>query len=132
MNRELNVLADDPRQHAPQVLRHGVEIDPCRLRVMPPAERQQLTRQRRATLARPVNFLEVAAILIVIGMPFEHQLDVAKGDRQQIIEARTVIHDRIAYRRSGREGLAVSELSPPDRKAAAEVSWLYKEVFDGA
>jgi len=42
------------------------------------------------------------------------------------------IYDRIAYRRSGREGLAVSELSLPDRKATAEISLLYKEVFDGA
>jgi chromosome partitioning protein len=54
------------------------------------------------------------------------------ADYAHLAVARTVIHDRIAYRRSDREGLAVSELSSSDRKAVAEISWLYKEVFDGA
>ena len=54
------------------------------------------------------------------------------ADYAHLTISQTVIHDRIAYRRSGREGLAVSELSPPDRKAMAEISLLYKEVFDGA
>ncbi len=53
------------------------------------------------------------------------------ADYAHLTLSNTVIHDRIAYRRSGREGLAVSELSPPDRKASAEIAWLYKEVFDG-
>ena len=54
------------------------------------------------------------------------------ADYAHLTVARTVIHDRIAYRRSAREGLAVSELSPPDRKATAEIALLYKEVFNGA
>jgi chromosome partitioning protein len=41
-----------------------------------------------------------------------------------------LIYDRIAYRRSGREGRAVSELSSLDGKAVAELASLYKEVFD--
>lgn len=42
----------------------------------------------------------------------------------------TVVRDRIAYRRSGREGRAVSELSSLDRKAMAEMSSLYEEVYE--
>ena len=44
--------------------------------------------------------------------------------------ADTVIYDRIAYRRAAREGKAVHELTPPDRKASAECTFLYEEVFD--
>jgi chromosome partitioning protein len=54
------------------------------------------------------------------------------ADYVHLTVAQTIIYDRIAYRRSGREGLTVSELSPPDRKATAEIALLYKEVFDGA
>ena len=44
--------------------------------------------------------------------------------------ADTVIYDRIAYRRAAREGKAVHELVPPDRKASAECAFFYEEVFD--
>jgi len=44
--------------------------------------------------------------------------------------ADTVIYDRIAYRRAAREGKAVHELVPPDRKARAECAFFYEEVFD--
>jgi chromosome partitioning protein len=54
------------------------------------------------------------------------------SDYAHLTISNAVIHDRIAYRRGGREGLAVSELSPPDRKAITEIASLYKEVFDGA
>ena len=54
------------------------------------------------------------------------------ADYAHLTVAHSIIHDRIAYRRSAREGLAVSELSPPDRKATAEIALLYKEVFNGA
>jgi len=46
--------------------------------------------------------------------------------------ADTVIYDRIAYRRAAREGKAVHELVPPDRKASAECALFYEEVFDAA
>jgi len=46
--------------------------------------------------------------------------------------AETVIYDRIAYRRAAREGKAVHELVPPDRKASAECACFYEEVFDAA
>lgn len=51
-------------------------------------------------------------------------------DYRNLEVARTVIHDRIAYRRSSREGMAVGELSPLDGKAVTELASLYKEVFD--
>jgi len=44
--------------------------------------------------------------------------------------ADTIIYDRIAYRRAAREGKVVHELSPPDRKASAECTFFYQEVFD--
>lgn len=51
-------------------------------------------------------------------------------DYRHLEAAQTIIHDRIAYRRSSREGMAVSELSPLDDKAATELVSFYKEVFD--
>lgn len=42
---------------------------------------------------------------------------------------RTLIKDRVAFRKAAREGLGVAELDPLDSKAAAEVQLLYKEVF---
>lgn len=51
------------------------------------------------------------------------------ADYAHLDMASAVIHDRIAYRRSSREGLSVSELAPPDKKASAELQGLYEEVF---
>lgn len=46
----------------------------------------------------------------------------------QIAEA--IIYERIAWRKSIREGRAVSELTPADPKANAELKRLYDEIFD--
>lgn len=43
--------------------------------------------------------------------------------------ARAVVRDRIAFRRSVREGKGIRELSPADMKAIDEISTLYEEVF---
>jgi chromosome partitioning protein len=43
--------------------------------------------------------------------------------------AETIIYERIAWRKSIREGRAVSELTPLDFKARAELQSLYAEVF---
>jgi len=43
--------------------------------------------------------------------------------------ADTIIYDRIAWRRSIRQGLGVTELLSPDRKASAELQLFYQEVF---
>jgi chromosome partitioning protein len=42
----------------------------------------------------------------------------------------TVLQFRAAYSAAGGEGLSVQEMKPRDGKAAAEVSFLYREVFD--
>ena len=50
-------------------------------------------------------------------------------DYEHLEMAATVIYDRIAYRRSIREGMSVSEFSRPNKKAATELNGLYEEVF---
>ena len=44
--------------------------------------------------------------------------------------AETIIYERIAWRKSIREGRAVSELTPADPKATDELKRLYAEIFD--
>lgn len=43
--------------------------------------------------------------------------------------ADVTIRDRIAYRKAAKDGMAVSELSPKDPKAAEEMETFYKEVY---
>ena len=45
--------------------------------------------------------------------------------------AASIIRDRIAFRKSAREGSTVGEIADLDPKAIAEVNGLYKEVFGG-
>jgi chromosome partitioning protein len=45
--------------------------------------------------------------------------------------AKSIIFERIAWRKSIRVGCAVSELTPADPKASAELQQLYTEVFQG-
>ena len=58
------------------------------------------------------------------------------SDARELLEdfsfraADTVLHDRIAYRKAAKIGLSVSELSPADAKASAEIQMIYKDVFD--
>lgn len=52
------------------------------------------------------------------------------ADYPHLQVAHTIIYDRIAYRRAAREGKAVHELVPLDRKARTECAGLYEEVFD--
>ena len=49
-------------------------------------------------------------------------------DFQNLKLLKTMIHDRIAYRKAARSGLAVIELEQPDSKANAEVEDFYREV----
>jgi len=46
--------------------------------------------------------------------------------------AETMVYERIAWRKSIREGRAVSELTPVDAKATAELQRFYAEVFGAA
>lgn len=41
----------------------------------------------------------------------------------------TILYDRIAYRRSARDGMSVLEISPEDAKAKLEVMSLFREAF---
>jgi chromosome partitioning protein len=53
------------------------------------------------------------------------------SNNQRMKLARAIVKDRIAYRRATRDGLAVVEMNPADKKAAAEMQALYAEVFHG-
>lgn len=53
------------------------------------------------------------------------------ADNRRMVLARTIVKDRIAFRRATRDGLAVVEMKSVDRKAAAEMQALYAEVFNG-
>lgn len=51
-------------------------------------------------------------------------------DFQNLALVNTVLRDRIAFRKSGRDGLSVVEWKQ-DKKAADEMNQLYKEVYGG-
>lgn len=75
--------------------------------------------------------------LAVINMASSHPGVTETGEAQSILTqfesirlACAVIRDRIAFRRATRDGLAVVEFKPADRKASAEMWSLYSEVLD--
>lgn len=43
---------------------------------------------------------------------------------------KSVLHERISYRRAALNGMAVSEYKPEDLKATEEITNLYKEIFN--
>jgi chromosome partitioning protein len=51
------------------------------------------------------------------------------ADYTQLEATATVIRERLVYRRSIRDGRAVCEFSPPNKKAIQELRSLYEEVF---
>jgi chromosome partitioning protein len=55
----------------------------------------------------------------------------ALADYDWLRAARTVIRDRIAFRKSAREGRTVAELDNPDPRAVSEMGALFEEIFDG-
>jgi chromosome partitioning protein len=52
------------------------------------------------------------------------------GEFDNMALCRSIIRDRISYRRAASNGQGVTEYSPIDQKAAAEMVALYSEVFD--
>ncbi len=60
----------------------------------------------------------------------ENLKSVAKNN-PKIRLSKTILHDRIAFRKASREGLAVTELRPKDPKAIKETTSLFKEVYHG-
>jgi chromosome partitioning protein len=51
------------------------------------------------------------------------------ADFEHLQLAKSVIRDRIAYRKAARDGLGVAEMKPADPKAVEEVRALFAEVF---
>lgn len=51
-------------------------------------------------------------------------------DFENLNLARSVIHERIAFRKAAKEGLGVTELSRLDLKACSEMEELYKEIYN--
>lgn len=51
------------------------------------------------------------------------------ADRDGLRLARAVLHERVAYDRAARQGLAVTELKPANRRAGEEMRALYHEAF---
>ncbi len=54
---------------------------------------------------------------------------IADLENKKIGLAKTVVRDRIVYRKAARMGLGVAEFEPGDPKAISEMQTLYQEVF---
>lgn len=95
------------------------------------------------SLAKMVNLVEDARAfnrdlkaMVVISQANPHPMVTETNEAgqylaevKQIVRLETTIRDRIAFRRSTRQGLAVIESKPIDSKAAAEIKSLHEEVF---
>jgi len=85
---------------------------------------------------RPINPNLEAIVLVNLASTHPRVEELAET-REYLDEldgvslARTVLRERIAFRKAARDGLAVVELRPADPKAAAEMESLYAEVFNG-
>ena len=58
---QLDVLADEPPQQLLELRDQRVEVDDLRLQHLPPAEREQLPRERRGALAGRLNLQQIRA-----------------------------------------------------------------------
>lgn len=95
------------------------------------------------SLAKMVNLIEDARAfnrdlkaMVVISQANPHPMVTETNEAgqylaevKQIVRLKTIIRDRIAFRRSTRQGLAVTEARPIDSKAADEIRSLHEEVF---
>jgi len=52
------------------------------------------------------------------------------GDFNSLGLAKSILKERIAYRKAAKSGLSVIELEPNDRKSINEINLLYEEIFD--
>lgn len=65
--------------------------------------------------------------------PQVREAEEAQGileDFEHLVFSGVVIHDRIAFRRAARDGIAVTEAESPDPKACQEVQTLYEAIFE--
>ena len=65
--RQLDVLADDAAQHPLHARDDGVQVEHARLEDLPPAERQQLLRQRGGAAAGLPDLLGALAPRVALG-----------------------------------------------------------------
>ncbi len=86
---------------------------------------------------RPLNPKLIAGVLINRASPNPRVAEVKEA--QELIQTYgdmvlmdTVLRDRIAYRRSVKDGRALHEAAAPDKLAIAEMAQLYNETFGPA
>lgn len=85
-------------------------------------------------LARGINPNLVA--LVVVNSATTHALSTDAGDMAEAVltmpnlkVAKTILRDRVSFRRAARDGRSVVEHMPQDARAIAEIRQLYKETF---
>jgi chromosome partitioning protein len=64
--------------------------------------------------------------------PAVTEVSEARGilsDFEHLSLTKSIIRDRIAYRKAARDGLCTSEMKPEDQKASQEINALYMEIF---
>ena len=86
MRRQLDLLAQQPREHAVHALDHVVEAEHLRLEHLLAAVREQLLGQRRGPFAGAAHLLDVAAHRVVVGHLGEGEVAVARDRGQQVVE----------------------------------------------
>ena len=84
--------------------------------------------------ARAFNRLLKAVVVVNQANPHPMVTETSEAGQylagvKQITRLKTVIRDRIAFRKSTRQGLAVIETRPIDSKAADEIMSLHEEVY---
>ena len=84
--REQNVFADEPPQHFFEIRNQGVETDDSGLQHLTAAEREELLGQAGGTLARLMNFVDVAATRVVRSEVGHQQIGIAADGREDVVE----------------------------------------------
>ena len=50
-------------------------------------------------------------------------------DVDELNFSQSIIRDRIAFRKAARDGIAITEMKPADKKAVSEIKSLYQEIY---
>lgn len=86
-------------------------------------------------VAREINEILVAYVVINTASPnpnvreLEEMVELVK-EFTELKVMKSVIHERIVYKRAAVEGLGVIEYKPEDAKATQEIVNLYEEIFN--
>ena len=83
---ELDIGAEKTAQQLFQLAHDRVDVHNLRLQHLPPAERQQLARQRRRPFARVPDLFEIGPQRVVERNVVEHQVAVTEDRSEQIVE----------------------------------------------